>query len=367
MAKIEQIAQCNVAIAAHQYPIVVTRYGLEQAVWLQSHVSGKQVLIVSNQTIAPLYLTMVQESLAAYQCNTVILPDGEQYKNQHSLNVIYDALIEHKHHRDSTIVALGGGVIGDIAGFAAATYQRGVGLVQIPTTLLAQIDASIGGKTAINHPLGKNLIGSFYQPQAVLIDVNTLSTLPAREFKAGLGEMIKYGLLMGGSFLTTLHEALLQGLNLQSPQLANLIVSCCQYKASLVAADERETGQRALLNLGHTFAHALETITNYQVWLHGEAVAIGLYCAAVLSKQLGLIDKQQVQLVEELIRLAGLPYTIPKTIDLQQLKTLMQLDKKIKDNCLRFIVFNKPGDCFIHDKVTQDILDKTLVNVVEGD
>ena len=329
--------------------------------------TSKQALIVTNQTIAPLYLHCIQSAFTSIQCDVLVLPDGEQYKNKESLFAIYDSLIQHKHHRDTTLIALGGGVIGDLVGFAASTYQRGVRFVQVPTTLLAQVDASVGGKTAINHPHGKNMIGSFYQPQAVIIDLNTLTSLPEREFRAGLAEMIKYGLLAGGTFLEELSHALIQGLTPQSPQLATLIAQCCRIKAEYVQADEREAGQRALLNLGHTFAHALEAYTQYQHWLHGEAVAIGLYCAALLSCNIGLIGEVEVEQVELMLRYAGLPHKIPRFIDLNKLRGLMSLDKKIKNNCLRFVVIQKPGDCYLDDKITEDCLHNTLITAVEGE
>jgi 3-dehydroquinate synthase len=219
MAKFEIYEQIDVSLPGYQYPIIICRNGLDNAELLLQFVTSQQVLIVTNNTIAPLYLNYLQSVFALIQCDVVILPDGEQHKNQQSLFAIYDSLIKNKHHRDTTLIALGGGVIGDLAGFAASTYQRGIHFIQVPTTLLAQVDASVGGKTAINHPLGKNMIGSFYQPQAVLIDLNTLGSLPEREFRAGIAEMIKYGLLAGGDFLKQLVHALKQGLSVQSPNL----------------------------------------------------------------------------------------------------------------------------------------------------
>lgn len=367
MAKFEVYNQVDVSLLGHQYPIIICRNGLDNSELLRGFVTSKQVLIVTNQTVAPLYLKSLQSAFSTIQCDVVVLPDGEEYKNKENLFAIYDGLIEKKHHRDSTLIALGGGVIGDLAGFAASSYQRGIPFVQIPTTLLAQIDASVGGKTAINHSLGKNMIGSFYQPQAVLIDLNTLNTLPEREFRAGLAEMIKYGLLAGGEFFEQLSQALHEGLNVQNPQLANLITQCCRIKATFVEADEKETGQRALLNLGHTFAHALEAYTHYEHWLHGEAVAIGLYCAAVLSFNKGLIEMQVVEQVESMLRSAGLPHKIPAFINLDKLRDLMSLDKKIKNNCLRFVVIKKPGDCYLDDQISADCLHNTLITVVEGE
>lgn len=367
MASFKTYEQVDVSLTGHQYPILICRDGLNCSELLQTIVNSSQVLIVTNQTIAPLYLNHVQSAFIDIQCDVVILEDGEQYKNQHSLFAIYDSLIQNKHHRDTTIIALGGGVIGDMAGFAAATYQRGVRFIQVPTTLLAQVDSSVGGKTAINHPQGKNMIGSFYQPQAVLIDVATLDTLPLREFRAGLAEVIKYGWLAGGDFLEQLNQALEQGITTHHPQLPQLIARCCAIKARFVETDEKEKGQRALLNLGHTFAHALESYTHYQQWLHGEAVAIGLYCAAVLSHKIGLIDEQLVAQVEQMLQNAGLPHKIPRSINLEKLRELMGLDKKIKNNRLRFVLIKAPGDCYLEDQITEESLYNTLVAAVEGE
>ncbi|BCA95910.1 3-dehydroquinate synthase [Legionella antarctica] len=367
MAKFEVYEQVDVSLPGYQYPIIICRGGLINPELLRGLVRSQQVLIVTNQTIAPLFLNYLQSVFLGIQCDVVILVDGEEYKNQQSLFVIYDSLIKNKHHRDTTLIALGGGVIGDLAGFAASTYQRGIRFVQIPTTLLAQVDASVGGKTAINHDSCKNMIGSFYQPHAVIIDLDTLKSLPEREFRAGLAEMIKYGLLAGGDFLKQLLRALEHDLTAQSRELPNLIAQCCHIKAKFVEEDERECGQRALLNLGHTFAHALETYTHYQRWLHGEAVAIGLYCAAVLSHKAGLIDMKVVEQIESMLRYAGLPHKIPRTIDLEKLRNLMSLDKKIKNNCLRFVVIKKPGDCYLDDKITEDCLYNTLITAVEGE
>lgn len=367
MAKFELYAEVNVSLPGNHYPIIVCRNGLSDPAILHRSVSSTQVLIVTNNRVEMLYAGYLERAFSSVQCNFVVLPDGEEYKSQSSLFAIYDSLIQNKHHRDTTIIALGGGVIGDIAGFAASTYQRGVKFVQIPTTLLAQIDASVGGKTAINHPMGKNMIGSFYQPQAVIIDLDTLNTLPEREFRSGLAEMIKYGLLSGGDFLRQLFSALKQGLSAQSPELPELIAQCCRIKAEFVEGDEKESGQRALLNLGHTFAHALEAYTSYKKWLHGEAVAIGLYCAAILSNKMELLETSSVEQIKQMLEYAGLPYRIPASIDLVQLRELMSLDKKIINNCLRFVVIRKPGDCYLDNGVTEECLQNTLSTAVEGE
>jgi 3-dehydroquinate synthase len=366
MAKPNQplVIQC----ASHEYPIYIGTNLLADAALLRRHVNAAQVLIVSNETIAPLYLARVKQALSSMQCDEVVLPDGEMYKNQHSLTTIYDVLIKNNHHRDTTLIALGGGVIGDLTGFAAATYQRGVRFIQLPTTLLAQVDASIGGKTAINHPNGKNMIGSFHPPHAVFIDLTTLTTLPLREFNAGLAEVIKYGLLVGGDFLNTLRVLLAeQTITASTPQLADIIERCCRIKAEIVQEDEREIGQRVVLNLGHTVAHALEAYTHYQRWLHGEAVGIGLYCAALLSYQLGYLNKESLVLIDEILLAAKLPRRIPKGINLLELQALMLNDKKIKNKTLRFVLMRALGDCYLDSEVTADCLHHVLTSAVEGD
>ncbi len=350
-----------VRLARHEYPIYIGKNLLSNAGLLVRHVRAGQVLIVTNDTIAPLYLAQVQQAFAAIQCDVLILSDGEVHKNQQSLFTIYDALIKHRHHRDTTLLALGGGVIGDLTGFAAATYQRGVRYIQLPTTLLAQVDSSIGGKTAINHPQGKNMIGSFYQPHAVIMDVTTLLTLPSREFNAGLAEVIKYGLLAGDGFLHKLRVVLAgECTSATSPLLPDLIAECCEIKAQFVQEDELETGRRALLNLGHTFAHALEAYTHYQRWLHGEAVAIGLYCAALLSHQLGYLNHTALTDLDTMLAQAMLPCRIPDDIDLKLLYTLMFNDKKIQNKRLRFVLMRSPGDCYLDDSVTEEQLRHVL-------
>lgn len=368
MAKSEIYQQLFVQCAMHQYPIYIGMDLLSDPTLLTRHVAASQVLIVTNNTIAPLYLARVQEAFSSLQCDVVVLNDGEAYKNQKSLFSIYDTLISHQHHRDTTLVALGGGVIGDITGFAAATYQRGVRFIQLPTTLLAHVDASVGGKTAINHPQGKNMIGSFHQPHAVVMDLDTLTTLPEREYRAGFAEVIKYGLLVGDECLHSLGVVLANGLS-RTPleQLAELIAQCCHIKAVIVQEDERETGRRALLNLGHTFAHALEAYTQYQRWLHGEAVAIGLYCAALLSHQLGFLDKASLDQVDSLLAVAKLPRRIPKEIDLKNLQVLMFNDKKVKNKRLHFVLMRAPGDCYLDTQVTEDGLRHVLMSAVEGE
>lgn len=368
MAKNNCSYQIDVPLPDKAYSVIIGQGQLKDKAFLSQHIQSSQVLIVSNKTIAPLYLKGLKQACAGKQCDVVILEDGEQYKNQHSLNLIYDELISKHHHRDTTLIALGGGVIGDITGFAASTYQRGVPFIQIPTTLLAQVDASVGGKTAINHPMGKNLIGCFYQPQLVIIDTDTLQSLPQREFKAGFAEVIKYALIVGGDFLSQLRELLQEGVSVDDQAaLQSLIAECCKIKADFVVKDEREKGQRALLNLGHTFGHALEAVSGYQRWLHGEAVAIGLYCAALLSSRLGYLSAETLNQIETLLAQVGLAYKIPKDIDLSQLRDRMSLDKKIKDNVLRFVLLKDPCHAVMSSEVAEDTLIQTLLDAVEGE
>jgi 3-dehydroquinate synthase len=368
MAKFDLYQELIIRLPAYEYPIVIGRNALTDEALLRRYIPGKQVLIVTNTTIAPLYLRYLQSVFADRQCDVVILKDGEEFKNQQSLFAIYDILITKQHHRNTTLIALGGGVIGDITGFAAATYQRGVEFLQIPTTLLAQVDASIGGKTAINHPLAKNMIGSFHQPKAVIMDLNTLQTLPLREFRAGLAEVIKHALLAGGEFFELIYNSLLEDSEIKRSEKLPVIISyCCQIKAKFVQEDEREMGIRALLNLGHTFAHALEVYTQYGRWLHGEAVAIGLYCAALLSYYHAHLDEKSLLLIDSLLTLAKLPHKIPTDINLHDLCDLMSRDKKIKNKHLCFILMKAIGNCYIEENVPENLLYATLQAAVEGE
>ncbi|MDF1645368.1 MAG: 3-dehydroquinate synthase [Legionellaceae bacterium] len=341
MVSLKSLQKVDVKLSKTCYSIVIGRHLLEDAAHFSALIQGSQVLIVTNETIAPLYLDKLCQSLQKFQCDVVILPDGEAYKNQESITRIHEALIRYQHHRDTTLIALGGGVIGDITGFAASTYHRGVALIQCPTTLLAMVDASVGGKTAINHPQAKNVIGSFYQPSAVLIDLVCLETLHPRERQAGFAEIIKYALLSGD-------------LSLSSKPLPELVAACCRIKAAIVEADaEDKVGVRALLNLGHTFAHALETYTHYKRWLHGEAVAIGLYCAAKLSHQLGHLDVSIVQQVDDLLALYELPRRMPRDIQWDALYQLMQQDKKATHGKIPFVLMKALGQCYLDTTVTK--------------
>lgn len=338
----------QVQTPSKQYSIHIGEDLLAQPALLAPHLASGQVAIVTNTTIAPLYLPTLRASLA--QLNIVpieiILPDGEQYKHWETLNLIFDALLQHRCERKTTLIALGGGVVGDMTGFAASVYLRGVPFIQIPTTLLSQVDSSVGGKTGINHPLGKNMLGAFYQPEVVLIDTTTLLTLPDRELSAGLAEVIKYGLIRDVDFLHWLDENMPALLNKQMDALTYAIVQSCQHKAEVVAADEKETGVRAHLNLGHTFGHAIETGMGYGVWLHGEAVAAGTVLAAQLSAKLGWLSPDEVQFVEKLFSRANLPILAPALGENRYME-LMQQDKKVESGHIRFVLLQGLGAALV--------------------
>ena len=320
------------------------------------------VLIVTNEVVGPLYGDRVARMLRTRyrQVHKVVLPDGEQHKDWPTLNLIFDALLQHGCDRKTVIVALGGGVVGDMAGFAAASYMRGVPFVQVPTTLLAQVDSSVGGKTAINHPLGKNMIGAFYQPQQVICDLDTLQTLPARELSAGLAEVIKYGPIMDMAFLAWI-ESNIDALMVRDPAaLAHAVVRSCELKAGVVGQDEREAGLRAILNFGHTFGHAIEAGLGYGRWLHGEAVGCGMVMAALLSQRLGGVDAAFVQRLTSLVRKAGLPTTGPK-LGADRYLELMRVDKKAESGEIRFVVIDRPGHATVTgapDALVRDVIDQ---------
>lgn len=347
----------TVDAASHRYPIFITDT-LQDA--LQEHLTqycSRKAAIITNTTIAPLYLSQVEKAChdAGIECFSIVLPDGEQYKTWETLNLIFDGLLSHNAERSTTLIALGGGVIGDMVGFAASTYQRGVPFIQIPTTLLSQVDSSVGGKTAINHPLGKNMIGAFYQPQAVFIGLNTLETLPKREFAAGMAEVIKYALLGDCEFLSYL-ETQLEAIQAQEVSaLRQVIHRCCQMKADIVAQDEKEHGVRAYLNLGHTFGHAIETEMGYGVWLHGEAVAAGMILACRLSEQLGNIKSEDTQRVIELTQRANLPVEAP-AMPLSTWIAHMQHDKKVQNGQMRFVALQQLGQAYLLNGIgTEDL------------
>lgn len=319
---------------------------------------GNKVMIVTNPTVAQYYLAIVTDMLEKIGClvERVLLPDGEQYKTLDSLNLIFTALLQANHGRDTTIVALGGGVIGDVAGYAAASYQRGVRFIQIPTTLLAQVDSSVGGKTAVNHPLGKNMIGAFYQPNAVIVDTLTLNTLPKREVNAGLAEVIKYGVILDFPFFEWLEQHIDEVVALDQSALRQCIARCCQLKADIVARDETEKGDRALLNLGHTFGHAIEAHLGYGNWLHGESIAAGCMMAAVLSERLGDLTKADVARLEKLLASANLPTVPPDGMTAQDYLPLMMRDKKVLNGKLRLVLLKSLGRAYVATDINQDLV-----------
>lgn len=339
--------QLTVDLGERSYPIYIGENLLDQGELLQKHVPGISALIVSNETVAPLYLDKVRAMLGPIRHESVILPDGEEFKNLEVLNRIYDACLSHRLDRNTTIIALGGGVVGDMAGFAAASYQRGVHLIQIPTTLLSQVDSSVGGKTGVNHALGKNMIGAFYQPRAVIADTSTLDTLPERELSAGLAEVIKYGLIRERGFFDWIDTNMDALLKRKPTALAYAIEMSCRVKAEVVAADERESGQRALLNLGHTFGHAIETGMGYGNWLHGEAVGAGMCMAARMSYVLGWISAAQCDAVVGQIRRAHLPVNAPEGMSPEQFMALMSVDKKVLDGVLRLVLLQDIGKAVV--------------------
>ncbi len=337
------------------YPIHIGAGLLAHAELLQAPVSGGRVAIITNEVVAPLYLARLTEALAAFDPAVVILPDGEPQKALGTIDRIVGDLLARRCDRATTIFALGGGVVGDIAGFAAAVYQRGVPFVQVPTTLLSQVDSSVGGKTGVNHPLGKNMIGCFYQPQAVIIDTATLSTLPDRELSAGLAEVIKYGAIGNLAFLEWLEQNMDALVRRDPAALAHAIETSCQDKARVVMADEREAGVRALLNFGHTFGHAIEGAMGYGRWLHGEAVGAGMVMAARLSERLGLITATDTRRLLELVRRAGLP-TAPPAIAPERFVELMAVDKKAARGRVRFVLLQALGQAFLTAQVPDDAL-----------
>ncbi len=345
----------------HRYPIHIGAGLLDQGNLLLPHLPQKKVAIVTNETVAPFYLDRLSKALAdqGIAAISLIIPDGEAFKNGETLNRIYDGLLSRRCERGTTVIALGGGVVGDMAGFAAATYQRGVPFMQIPTTLLAQVDSSVGGKTGINHPLGKNMIGAFHQPNLVLADTDTLHTLPRREFLAGLSEVIKYSLIRDRDFFDWLESHMDQLLARDPAALTLAIRKSCATKAAIVMEDERETGVRALLNLGHTFGHAIETAVGYGEWRHGEAVAAGMVLAARLSERLGHLPAEQARSIVSLLRSAGLPVAAPR-LGAERYLELMGLDKKVRAGKLRFVLLRSIGAAFITDAVPTDTLRELL-------
>ena len=343
----------TVSLGERSYPIHIGSGLLDMAPLLAPYLKKKAV-VVTNETVAPLYLARLVDNLRSLgvQAIPVILPDGEEYKRWETLNLVFDALLQNHCERSTPLIALGGGVIGDMGGFAASCYQRGMPFIQVPTTLLSQVDSSVGGKTAINHPLGKNMIGAFYQPKLVLADIDTLDTLPDRELKAGLAEVIKYGLIRDPEFFVWLEDNMTLLLQRDKAALAYAVARSCANKAEVVAADEKETGERALLNLGHTFGHAIETGLGYGEWLHGEAVAAGTLIAAELSCLLGWLTAANVARIESLFLQAGLPVRSPALPAARYLE-LMRHDKKVQDGKMRLVLLESIGRAVVSDVASE--------------
>jgi len=355
----------QVALGDRAYPIHIGSGLIQNADLILPHLKRKQVAVVTNTTVAPLYLEKLAKPLrdTGVSVIEIILPDGEAYKISETLNLIYDALLKNRCERSTTLIALGGGVIGDLTGYAAATYLRGVPFIQIPTTLLSQVDSSVGGKTGINHPLGKNMIGAFYQPKLVLADTDTLQTLPRRELSAGVAEVIKYGLIRDADFFDWLEANISKLMALDEAVTTYAIYRSCLNKAEVVAADEHETGERALLNLGHTFGHAIENAMGYGVWLHGEAVAAGTMLAADLSRRMGWLNDAEIQRMYALLTSARLPLRAPN-LGVEKYLNLMQSDKKVADGKIRLVLQQGIGKAVITSDYDANKLRETLEAIV---
>lgn len=352
----------KVELGERSYPIEIAAGLLQHAEVLTQTIKGKRVMIVTNTVVAPLYLERIIQLLSGFQVEHLILPDGEAYKTLATFERIMSALLETNHGRDTTLIALGGGVIGDVVGFAAASYQRGIPFIQVPTTLLSQVDSSVGGKTAVNHPLGKNMIGAFYQPKHVVIDTECLKTLPAREFAAGMAEVIKYGIIWDAEFFSWLETNMSRLQALEPAALAYAIRRCCEIKADVVGQDETEHGVRALLNLGHTFGHAIEAEKGYGNWLHGEAVAAGMMLAAFTAEARGELNNRQLVRIRDLLLAANLPIQAPAEMDFDAFIRHMRRDKKVLEGKLRLVLPVGIG----HAQVVADVSDAELLAVIES-
>lgn len=352
--------QLQVDLADRSYPICIGESLISNSGLINQYISGHQVCIVTNSLVAPLYAQTLAKALPNYQVDQVVLPDGEKFKTLDVWGSIFNKLLEARHNRTTTIIALGGGVVGDMAGFAAASYQRGVDFIQIPTTLLSMVDSSVGGKTGVNHPLGKNMIGAFYQPKLVLADISLLKTLPQREISAGIAEIIKYGLISDYEFFVWLEnnmDSLMQG---DVDALSYAVKRSCENKAFVVGKDERESGLRAILNLGHTFGHAIETAQGYGNWLHGEAVGAGMAMAADLSCRRGAISNHDLQRIINLLQRAKLPIKAPADMDADTFLSLMGVDKKVLDGRLRLVLLEKMGQAEITSDIDGQMLHETF-------
>lgn len=350
----------NLELGNKSYPIYIGQDLLLQADYLTQHINGKQVMIVSNTTVAPLYLNKVKALLSDYTVASVVLPDGEAFKTLDTVNQIFTALLEARFDRSCTLIALGGGVVGDMTGYAAASYQRGVNFIQIPTTLLAQVDSSVGGKTGVNHALGKNMIGAFHQPKCVVIDVDTLDTLDDQQYSAGMAEVIKYGLLGNADFFAYLEDNIDNLMTRDKALIIEIVYQSCADKAEIVAQDELESGKRALLNLGHTFGHAIENSLGYGTLLHGEAVSVGMLMATKLSQLEGYLTADKVERVADLLKYANLPIAIGSKIQPDDFTRAMSVDKKSINGEIRLVLIQQLGQAFITGEYQPANLNKII-------
>jgi 3-dehydroquinate synthase len=350
------MATLTVELGERSYPILIQANLLDHPEVLTTHLVTNKVVVVTNDVVDPLYFPLISQALAGYEVSKIVVPDGEQYKNLQSFEMVISKLLEMSAGRDTTLIALGGGVVGDLTGFVAASFQRGVPFIQIPTTLLSQVDSSVGGKTAVNHPLGKNMIGAFYQPKAVLIDTNSLSTLPKREFAAGMAEVIKYGVIYDPDFFLWL-EANQHAIQQQElAALQYMISRCCEIKAEIVAIDERESGLRAILNLGHTFGHAIEAEKGYGNWLHGEAVSAGIILASAVATKMNWLDASEFSRIESLLQAFDLPTVAPSDMAYDEFARHMRHDKKVQAGQLFFVIPKGIGKAVVTNEITEEVL-----------
>ena len=352
--------ELKVDLGVRAYPILIGAGLLRKPELLAPHIGGRQVMVVTNETVAPLFLDRLLGCLGGVAADVLELKDGERFKTLDAYAQVMDALMQKRHNRTTTLVALGGGVVGDVAGFAAATFQRGVAFIQVPTTLLAQVDSSVGGKTGVNHPSGKNMIGAFHQPSCVVADIEALETLPEREYRAGLAEVVKYGVIWSEKFFAWLEGHRAELLRCAPEVVTEAVHRSCAIKAEVVAQDEREQGLRAVLNYGHTFAHALETLTGYNALLHGEAVAVGMVLAADCAGRHGLLDAGSVRRITALLTALGLPVRMPKGMNTESVLQVMGMDKKVVDGRLRLVLPERIGAVRVTERIDQEALRRTL-------
>jgi 3-dehydroquinate synthase len=350
----------TVKLGERSYPIFIQANLLKQSKLIAPYLKTNKAVIITNELVKPLFAQGILDSLADFEVEVITLPDGEQHKNLQSFEAVITRLLKMSAARDTTLIALGGGVIGDLTGFVAASFQRGMPFIQIPTTLLSQVDSSVGGKTAVNHPLGKNMIGAFYQPKAVFIDTASLASLPAKEFSAGMAEVIKYGIIYDADFFTWLEDNQQAIKKQQVDVMQTMIQRCCEIKAEIVAIDERESGLRALLNLGHTFGHAIEAEQGYGNWLHGEAVAAGIVLASATAQQMNWLNASEFGRIVSLLKSFDLPVAAPTEMGFAEFIKHMRHDKKVQAGKLNFIIPQGIGKAVLTDQVSDEVLHTIL-------